>query len=180
MKNLISLVVLSLLALAQPALAVDLKPINKENLKVEAPALLNSGGVDIHRTWTPPEICHVSKSLTCVVCAAGTAAAPSVGILVDIEVSSGAIGGFAVALDTGAIPSAGREPVGGAGGTAGSQIAFQRTAEYTLATTGLSVENAGRRHFDADGRPFSNGLTLCASTADTEVTATFRRLKQAK
>jgi hypothetical protein len=127
-----------------------------------------NGVSDANRRLSAPRICKVSKSLTCVLCA-GTSLAT--GILVDIEISSGAIGGYVVALDTGALPSAGREP---ASSGAGQQIASQRTCEYTLATTGLATGQCGRKEFNSDGRPFSRGLVLCASTADTEVTATYR------
>lgn len=118
------------------------------------------------RVTVAPQVCKVSKSLTCVVCSTSGKA----GILESIEISSGAIGGFVVALDTGALPSAGREP---AVSGAGSQIGVQRTCEYTLATTGVSGADCGVKNYPF-GRPYTRGLTLCANTNDTEVTATFR------
>ncbi len=162
------LVALTVLALGKPARALDSFGVTAQpNGKFSIPLSVN-GIADDQRKWSMPSICKVSKSLTCVVCAVGA------GMLTEIEVSSGAIGGYAIAVDTGALGVVVGAP---AGSGAGSQIASQRTCEYTLATTGLSTGACGVKGF-SEGRPYQRGLTLCASTSDTEVTATYRILRQ--
>lgn len=135
------------------------------------PAGKNGAGVDTARRWSQPGICQTRLSATCVVCASAT----KEGILVGIEVSSGAVGSYAVAIDTGAIPSAGLVGPPAASG-AGSLLTRQKTCEYTLATVDTNKGSCGNREF-SDGRPFSQGLTICGS-ADVNVVATYRVLKQ--
>ena len=61
-------------------------------------ASLNPGGA---RRMLIPSVCRTRLSATCVLCSS----AGKSGILVGIEVSSGAVGSYAVAYDTGALPS---------------------------------------------------------------------------
>lgn len=125
---------------------------NPQELKFTIPKDSRSQ-VDVLRKWSPPEVCRANQSATCVVCAA----AGTSGVIVGVEVSSGAIGEYAVVLDTGAVPSAGSEA---AASGAGQLLTQQRTCEYTLATTGLSGPNCGKSNFE-DGVPFTNGATVC-------------------
>lgn len=118
------------------------------------------GQLDINRKWSIKKLCRVNKSTTCVVCESSN----KKGFIVDIDVSSGAVGGFTVALDTGAIPSGHVEP---AASGAGALLARQKTCEYTLATVDTNKGSCGRREF-MDGQPFEYGLTLCAKNSDTD------------
>lgn len=112
-----------------------------------------------------PSICRVNKSLTCVVCSA----AGKQGILVSIEVSSGVVGNFSVALDTGAIPANTTQP---ASTGAGQLLTWQKTCEATQATVDTNKGTCGFKRFE-DGVPYSNGLTLCSNSADLNTVALF-------
>lgn len=127
---------------------------------------LAKGYADTNRKLTPPQICRVNLSQTCVVCSS----AGKTGILVSLDVSSGAVGGFAVALDTGALPSALYVP---ASSGAGQLIARQKTCEYTAATVDTNKGGCGVKQFD-DGAPFSNGLTVCSWPGAEQVVVLFR------
>lgn len=165
------LIALAIALICSPAFAADGNQPIKTGKDFLIPAGLN--GLDVNRKWSAPKICKVSKSQTCTLCESGTADAPTEGILVELEVSSGAIGSFAVATDSGALPSDSPVVTGApAASGVGSVIASQRTCEYTLATTGLSAGNCGVKNFAAP-RPFTRGLVLCASKADVEVIATY-------
>lgn len=122
---------------------------------------------DEARKWSVPEVCKTSLSATCVVCATNGVS----GIVVGVEVSSGAVGSYAVALDTGAIPTAGLVGPPAASG-AGSLITRQKTCEYTLATVDTNKGACGHKEF-SDGVPFSTGLTICGS-ADVQTIVRFR------
>ena len=115
---------------------------------------INAGGA---RKMYKPQICRTSLSSTCVVCSS----AGKSGILVGVNVSSGAVGSWAVAIDTGAIPTVGLTGPHATTG-AGALIARQKTCEYTLATVDTNKGDCGRASFE-DGLPFDNGLTVCAS-----------------
>ena len=106
----------------------------------------------------------------------GTAAAPAEGFIESIEVSSGAVGNFTVALDTGALPSGLVEP---AATGAGALITRQKTCEYTLATVDTNKGSCGFREFSSPA-PFHYGLTICAKTADSDTVVHFRRTKVAR
>ena len=122
------------------------------------------------------------QQATCVVCVAATATTPVEGFITAIEVSSGAVGNFAVALDTGAIPSIFPE---GASSGLGMVVARQKTCEYTLATVDTNKGSCGVREY-VSGAPFFQGLTICSVsgtigvTSAAEVTVRFRRIKVAK
>ncbi len=118
------------------------------------------------RAQYAPQVCRTALSGTCVVCST----AGKTGIITSIDVSSGAVGSWAVALDTGAIPTAGLSGPPAASG-AGSLIARQKTCEYTLATVDTNKGDCGAKNFP-DGRPFSSGLTICAS-ADVHAVVEF-------
>ncbi len=94
------------------------------------------------------------------------------GIVTSIEVSSGAVGQYAIALDTGSVSSASViAPV------AGQQLTSQKTCEYTQATVATNTGNCGLKEF-SEGKPFHSGLTICASDATTEVTVLYRVLRK--
>src|SRR3990167_6836593 len=158
--NTIKLLVLGAFAALAFAPAAHAGPISGEGGESFVEVDRN-GTKDINRKWSPPKVCRVSKSSTCVLCAA----AGSKGILTGIEVSSGSVGQFAVVLDTGALPSALTEP---ASSGAGALLTRQKTCEYTLATVDTNKGSCGNKEF-AEGVPFSYGLTICAKDATTDV-----------
>ena len=126
-------------------------------------ASLNPGGA---RRMLIPSVCRTRLSATCVLCSS----AGKSGILVGIEVSSGAVGSYAVAYDTGALPSVGLVGPPAASG-AGALVSRQKTCEYTLATVDTNKGSCGYREF-GDGVPFTNGLVICGS-ADVNTVVKF-------
>jgi hypothetical protein len=118
------------------------------------------------RASVAPQVCRTSLSSTCVVCSS----AGKSGIIVAIDVSSGAVGSYAVAYDTGAIPSVGLVGPPASSG-AGALLARQKTCEYTLATVDTNKGSCGLREFAA-GKSYSNGLTICGS-ADVQTIVQF-------
>ena len=177
-KNICSavLVALAILAGSLPAHAWT----NASDAGLSSPAIIvlptagqftvplgKNGVADDQRKWSQPKSCGISASATAVACEAHAS-----GFITSIEVSSGAIGAYAVALDTGDITSASAlAPV------AGQLLTTQRTCEYTLATTGLNSGACGVKEF-SEGRPFHNGLTVVANDATTKVIVTYRLLRQ--
>lgn len=148
-------------------------PAGDQALSLDIPISKN-GVADVNRKWTAPKICRVRKSLTCVVCHTNATQGKDQVLLTSLDVSSGAVGSFAVVLDTGAIPSDGLEPT--ASGAA-ALVARQKTCEYTLATVDTNKGNCGFKEF-SEGRPGSYGLTLCAKDANVDVIATYRVLRR--
>lgn len=166
MKKLISLVaLLTVIAHGSPVLAIDsYSVVGQPNRGFEIPVSKN-GVADDSRKWSQPSICRVEASLTCVQCLAAGA-----GLLVDLEVDSGAAGGFARVFDTITLTGeVATVPL------AGTSIAMQQTCPGAPASTAGAA--CGSRQFP-DGRPFTGGLVLCTSAADVFAIATYRVLRK--
>jgi hypothetical protein len=170
--NKISLLLLTALlsAFAMPSYSANVQA--DEEFQFNIPSGKSGSGHDSYRKWSKPKICRATKSTTCVVCSS----AGKEGIITAIHVASGTVGGFAVVLDTGAIPSAGIEP---ATSDAGQLLVQQKTCEYTLATVDTNKGSCGKWEAQGEsGIPFSNGATVCNKAADFNTVVLFRELKR--
>lgn len=159
--NKILLSLAALLTLTVAAHAVS--PINATSSFL-VPTSVN-GVADVNGKWSLPKICRVDSSLTGVVCqAAGE------GVVLSVEVSSGAIGGYGVVVDAASLASA-------AATAAATVLTTQKTCEYTVATTATNYGHCGLKQFEA-GVPFTTGLSIAASTADTRMVVVYRLLRK--
>ena len=158
-KLLLSLIALLTLTVAAHAVA----PV-QTSASFLIPTSVN-GVADVNAKWSLPKICRVDLSLTGVVCEAS-----GVGLIESIEVSSGAIGGFGIAVDAASLAST--DAV-----VAATVLGTQRTCENTLATTGLSGGDCGLRQY-ASGVPFTTGLSIAASKADVRMAVVYRLLRK--
>jgi hypothetical protein len=165
MKKIISLIaVIAFLAQGSPLLALDSNiPVGQPNGKFLIP-LATNGIDDSMRAWSMPSICRAQLSTVAVVCEGAAS-----GFITDIEVDSGAAGGWAVALDS--------QVSGGA--TAAAPGANLIASQQTCPAASTAGAACGERKWNEDGRPFFNGLVIVASSVDTYVTVTYRKLRAA-
>lgn len=158
-KFLLSLAALLTLTVAAHAVA----PVQTSSSFL-VPTSVN-GVADVNGKWSLPKICRVDLSLTGVVCEASGA-----GLIMSVEVSSGAIGGYGVAVDAASL--AAHDAV-----VASTVLSTQKTCEYTVATTSTNFGNCGLKQYEA-GVPFTTGLSIAASAADVRMVVVYRLLRK--